>query len=69
MTEKQHEILVMINEYIEKEGIPPTIREICDISGLSSTSTVHGHIKMLQKEGYITMRNGSPRSMRVIKNA
>lgn len=67
MTEKQHEILLIIDEYIKKEGISPTVREICDIAGLKSSSTVHGYIKRLQKQGYIQMIKGSPRSMRVIK--
>lgn len=67
MTERQREILLMINEYIEKKGISPTVREICDIAGLKSSATVHSHIKRLQEQGYIDMINGSPRSMRVIK--
>lgn len=67
MTERQHEILNMINEYINKEGISPTVREICDIAGLKSSATVHRHIKVLQNEGYIQMIKNSPRSMRVVK--
>lgn len=67
MTERQREILVTINNYIEKEGISPTVRELCDITGIKSTSTIHGYIKRLQNQGYIDMIKGSPRSMRVIK--
>lgn len=67
MTERQHEILLTINKYIEKEGISPTVREICDITGLKSTSTVHEHIKKLERQGYIHMIKGSPRSMRIVK--
>lgn len=69
MTERQREILVTINKYIEKEGISPTVREIGQIVGLRSSSTVHNHIKALEKEGYIKMKKDSPRSMRVIKKA
>lgn len=68
MTERQSEILNMISEYIDKEGISPTVRELCDISGIKSTSSVHKHIKSLEKEGYIKMIKDSPRSMRVIKH-
>ncbi|MDU5106548.1 MULTISPECIES: LexA family protein [unclassified Clostridium] len=67
MTERQHEILNMINEYINKERISPTVREICDIAGLKSSATVHRHIKVLQNKGYIQMIKNSPRSMRVVK--
>lgn len=67
MTERQHEILVTINNYIEREGISPTVRELCDITGIKSTSTVHGYIKSLQTQGYISMIKGSPRSMRIVK--
>lgn len=67
MTQRQREILLIINNYIENEGISPTVREICDVSGLKSTATVHFHIKALQKEGYIKMKQGSARSIRIVK--
>lgn len=69
MTERQREILLIINKYIEKECISPTVRELCDISGIKSTATMHGFIKRLQKQGYIQMIKGSPRSMRIIKES
>lgn len=40
------------------DGIPPSIREICEATGLKSTSTVHFHLKALEDDGYIT-RNGN----------
>lgn len=67
MTDRQRDILNMINEYINKEVISPTVREICDIAGLKSSATVHSHIKRLQEQGYIDMIKGSPRSMRLVK--
>lgn len=67
MTGKQKEILTTINKYIEREGISPTVRELCNITGIKSTSTIHGYIKRLQNQGYIEMIKGSPRSMRVVK--
>lgn len=68
MTDRQRDILLMINEYVEKKGISPTVREICDIAGLKSSATVHSHIKRLQEQGYIDMIKGSPRSMRIVKD-
>ena len=32
-------------------GVPPTVREICAATGLRSTSTVHAHLKTLEKLG------------------
>lgn len=37
------------------------------MSNLCSTSTVHGHLQRLEKNGYITCSNDCPRSIRVIK--
>ncbi len=44
-------------------GVPPTVREICVATGLSSTSTVHNHLKTLEKLGYIQRDNGKNRSV------
>lgn len=44
-------------------GIPPSIREICTATGLSSTSTVHTHLKALEKLGYITRSEGRNRAI------
>lgn len=46
-------------------GIPPTVREICAATGLRSTSTVHAHLKTLERLGYISREAGLNRSIRV----
>lgn len=46
-------------------GIPPTVREICAATGLRSTSTVHAHLKTLERLGYITRDAGLNRSIRI----
>lgn len=68
MTKRQNEILLTINDYIQSEGMSPTVREICDMTGLKSTSTVHGYIKRLEKQGYIKIKQGSARSIRIVKD-
>lgn len=45
------------------EGIPPTVREICEATGFKSTSTVHSHLNTLEKLGYITRRSESARGI------
>ena len=46
-------------------GVPPTVREICTATGLRSTSTVHAHLKTLERLGYISRGAGLNRSIRV----
>lgn len=47
------------------EGIPPTVREICDATGFKSTSTVHAHLNSLEKLGLITRRSGCTRAIQL----
>jgi repressor LexA len=46
----EKKILNYIKSYINKNHYPPTIRELCDFTGLTSTSTIHRYLKRLQKE-------------------
>ncbi len=46
---KQIDVLRFIYEEVKEHGYPPTVREICNAVGLSSTSTVHGHLSRLEK--------------------
>lgn len=49
ITEKQQEILNIIKNYIDKEKISPSIREIGELAGLKSISTVHSYLKRLER--------------------
>lgn len=49
----QLEILNHIINYISEHGYPPTIRELCDMTGLKSTSTVQSHINKMFKNGML----------------
>lgn len=44
-----------IIEYMEKNQYSPSIRDICEGVGLSSTSSVHAHLRTLHKEGLIKL--------------
>lgn len=48
-----------------KDGIPPSIREICEATGLKSTSSVHTYLKRLESEGLITRNTGVNRGIKV----
>lgn len=63
--ETQGLILDFIREQIRENGFPPSVREICDVVGLKSTSTVHGHLKRLEKQGVLKRDSMKPRAMAV----
>ncbi len=67
ITEKDFEIMDFIHGYIEENGFPPTVREICAAVGLISTATVHARLKKLEREGYIVHESSKNRSMRLVK--
>lgn len=49
LPESQQRILEFINAYVEKNEVPPTIREIQKGAGISSTSMVSYHLKALER--------------------
>ena len=53
LTEKQNFVYQAIKYYISKYGFSPTIRELCEMVGVSSTGTIHVYLKTLKKKGYI----------------
>ncbi len=64
--ENQQKILDFINKQIEKKGYPPSVREICSAVGFKSTSTVHGYLEKLKKEGLIQKDPTKPRALKVV---
>ncbi len=68
LSEKEKEILEIIEKFIDENGYSPTVREIAALSGLKSTSSVHGHIKRLKTKGLLTKgEEGMPRSITIKK--
>lgn len=49
-----------------QSGLPPTVREICRATGLKSTSSVHAHLKTLEREGYISRDAGLNRAIHLV---
>ena len=64
LSKSQQKVYDYLKERLEY-GVPPTVREICAATGLSSTSTVHSHLKALENAGYITRGAGLNRSIRI----
>lgn len=46
-------------------GVPPSVREICEATDIKSTSTVHGILTVLEKNGYITRDKKFSRAIRI----
>ena len=56
LTEKQQLVYDSIVDYQMRNGYAPSIRELCVICNLASTSTVYAHLKKLEELGYIRRR-------------
>ncbi|NLM77931.1 MAG: transcriptional repressor LexA [Ruminococcaceae bacterium] len=52
-----------IRSYIQENGYPPAVRDICAGVGVRSTSTIHGHLKRLQETGRIAYSSGKRRAI------
>ncbi len=63
LTERQYRILEFIVKVTEREGYPPTIREIAEHFGIRSTTGVRRHLKALEKKGYIHRLEGKARGI------
>jgi repressor LexA len=63
LTGKRRQILDFIAEQIRERGYPPSVREIGEAVGLTSSSTVHTHLKVLQREGYLQRDPDKPRAI------
>lgn len=62
---KQKEVYEFLKKYTEDKGYPPSVREICEAVSLKSTSTVHGHLKRLEKKGLIKRDPTKPRALEI----
>ena len=68
LTPKQAAILAVIKKNIRQKGYPPSVREIGQAVGLSSSSTVHGYLKKLEDKGILRRDATKPRAMEVLDN-
>jgi repressor LexA len=65
LTARQRQVLEFIDAEVRHRGYPPSVREIGEAVGLSSSSTVHAHLAALQDKGYITRDPTKPRALEV----
>jgi repressor LexA len=69
MSSRQKQILSYIKDTVRAKGYPPSVREIGEAVGLSSSSTVHSHLERLEELGFIRRDPTKPRAIDVLDEA
>ena len=69
LTTRQRRILEVIRDAVADRGYPPSIREIGEAVGLTSTSSVHSQLEALQRKGFIRRDPTKPRAIEEIGRA
>jgi len=67
LTQKQNKVLDFIRQRIG-DNLPPTIREIAQELGFSSTGTVRDYLKALEKKGYLKRSRNLSRSIKLLRD-
>jgi len=65
LTWRQRKVLQVIRDSVQKRGYPPSMREIGEAVGLTSTSSVSYQLSTLQAKGYLHRDAGRPRTVEV----
>ena len=66
LTGRQQEIWSFLVEYVDRQGYPPTVREIGEAVGLASPSTVHAHLANLERAGLLRRDPTKPRALELL---
>jgi repressor LexA len=67
ITTRQRDVLKAILDYTSVHKYPPTFRELADMVGLKSPSTVYEIVRKLKMHGLISWEPSSPRTIRILK--
>ena len=66
LSERQEKILSFVEAFTHENEYPPSIREIGEAVGISSTSVVNYNLKALEREGYIARDKTVSRGLRLV---
>src|SRR5437016_12493845 len=69
LTERQTRILNYIRDVSKSRNYPPSVREIGEAVGLSSSSTVHNHLNQLERRGLIRRDPSKSRTVQLVEEA
>lgn len=67
LTPKQEEFFNLLSDYIRREKIPPTNREILKMMGLKSPRSIAQYLDVLEEGGYIQRGKGA-RNIKILKS-
>ncbi|MDQ4010039.1 MAG: transcriptional repressor LexA [Actinomycetota bacterium] len=65
LTPRQRRVLEVIRDWVERLGYPPSVREIGEAVGLTSTSSVAHQLRALERKGYLRRDPNRPRAVGV----
>src|SRR3954447_11607256 len=65
LTARQTRILEHLRDFMERRGYPPSMREIGEAVGLTSSSSVAHQLKVLEEKGYVRRDPNRPRALEV----
>ncbi|MBL7501008.1 transcriptional repressor LexA [Frankia sp. CNm7] len=66
LTPRQRKVLEVIRDAVERRGYPPSVREIGEAVGLTSTSSVAHQLKVLEDKGFLRRDPNRPRAIEVV---
>jgi len=69
LTDRQAKILDYIRQVTRVRSYPPSVREIGEAVGLSSSSTVHNHLNQLERRGLIRRDPSKSRTVQLVEEA
>ena len=69
LTERHNKILDYIRYVTKVRNYPPSVREIGEAVGLSSSSTVHNHLNQLERRGLIKRDPSKSRTVQLVADA
>ena len=66
LTRKQLKVYDAVQTFLMERRVSPSIREICELVGLKSPSTVQGYLCRLKEAGLVEWKAGQPRTLRIL---
>jgi repressor LexA len=65
LDKKESAVLKAIRDYIHKNGFSPSLRELCNVTTINSTSTMQKYLDKIESEGYISRCKFIPRGISI----
>ena len=69
LTQRQAEILNLIQSFVENTGFPPTRSDIARALSFKSANAAEDHLKAIEKKGHIKLTRGTSRGIQLLKNS